>query len=507
MNNIHIIGKTEFTTQLAFGMSKEFAPLVPLFNRALGSMSKAEKQGILDTWGKHKYATKIDYTWLAIMAGIFLFIVAIIILWNRKLAKEISRRKEVEAQNQALIDNIPLQITVTSFEGHILTANPKALADYCIHKDEIQKFNIVDFYNDDSDREEIIKEIAEKGKVEQKIVPFKRADGTVHSMMISIMPIYYSSQRAFLTIAVDMTERLEMESALQKAKENAESSNHAKSEFLANMSHEIRTPMNAIIGFTELLNDQVKDPKLKSFVKTIHSAGNALLLLINDILDLSKIEAGKMDIKKTATNPHDLFTELGNIFMMKIREKNLDLIIDVDPEIPESLMLDATRLRQVLLNLIGNAVKFTEFGHIRLKARTVNENEIRSKLNLIIDIEDTGIGIPEKQLQSIFHEFQQTEGQSYSKFGGTGLGLSISRRLTELMGGKISVTSKVKHGSTFTVSFNNVDVASVKPKALSKADDFDANTVQFAPAVILVVDDITDNRKLICENFVDTERV
>ncbi len=505
MNNIHIIGKTEFTTQLAFGMSKEFSPLVPLFNRALGSISKAEKQHILDAWGKHKYATKIDYTWLAIIAGILSLIIATFFYWNRKLANEVCRRKKIEAQTQALIDTIPLQIFVTSFDGKIISANPQALTDYKIRKEDIGKYNALDFYNDSNDRNAILKELTENGKVEQKIIQFKKPDGTVRSMMMSIMLVNYHNQHALLTIAVDMTERLEMEAAMQKAKEDAEAANHAKSEFLANMSHEIRTPMNAIIGFTELLNDQVRDPKLKSFVKTIHSAGNSLLLLINDILDLSKIEAGKMDIEKTATNPHELFTELGNIFMMKIHEKGLDLIIDVDSKIPESLMLDAIRLRQVLLNLIGNAVKFTELGHIRLRARTVNDNKIRSTLNLIIDIEDTGIGIPELQLQSIFEEFQQTDGQSYSKFGGTGLGLSISRRLIELMEGDISVKSEVGQGSTFTVCLNNVDVASVKPSLLSKTDNFVANTVQFAPATILVVDDITDNRQLICANFVDTE--
>lgn len=261
--------------------------------------------------------------------------------------------------------------------------------------------------------------------------------------------------------------------------------------------------MNAIIGFTELLDEQVKEAHLKSFVRTIKSAGQNLLALINDILDLSKIEAGKLSIEKKACNPHDLFSELGGIFTMNIREKNLALIMNVDAAIPSSLMLDATRLRQVLFNLIGNAVKFTEQGHIRLIARTDNEDELRSKLDLCIDVEDTGIGISVEHQELIFKEFEQSEGQDILKYGGTGLGLAISRRLVEMMGGELIVKSGLGEGSTFTVKLFGVDIASVaetQEKSLAPS----GRRIQFRPADVLVVDDIENNRRLLQENFSGT---
>jgi two-component system sensor histidine kinase EvgS len=262
--------------------------------------------------------------------------------------------------------------------------------------------------------------------------------------------------------------------------------------------------MNAIIGFTELLREQVTDQRHKAYVKTIHSAGNTLLVLINDILDLSKIEAGKMSIVKAAVNPHQLLTEVGNMFMLNIHQKGLELILEIDPDIPDSLILDATRLRQVLFNLIGNAVKFTEQGHIRLKAKTTYTNNTHTQLNLHIEIEDSGIGIHENQLQAIFAEFSQSEDHNHLKYGGTGLGLSISRRLTQLMGGELSVSSQPDIGSTFTLGFKNVDVAAVSNSFLIGQQQFNANAVQFMPAVVMVVDDLAYNRELISEYLADT---
>jgi len=503
MNNIRIVGKTEFNTELAFGMRKEFAPLVPLFNRALNDIKQNEKQSILTVWGKQKFAERTNYLLIFQIAGILLSIIIFVVYWNRRLANEVSNRKAAEAQTQALIDSVPLQIVVTSMDGSILTANPQTLSDYDIDKQAISQLKISDFYSKQSDRELVENEIRKKGKISQRIVPFKRTNGEIRSMMISVIPITYSEQTAFLTIAVDMTERIEAEQELNKAKELAESGSRAKSEFLSNMSHEIRTPMNAIIGFTELLKEQVEQPKLLSFVNTIHTAGLSLLTLINDILDLSKVEAGKLKIEKTSCNPYSLFTEIGKIFEMKVREKGIDLIIEVAPEIPKNLQIDATRLRQVLFNLIGNAVKFTEKGYIRIKVYTDNEDNIHSKLDLVIEVKDTGVGISEDQQQVIFQDFEQSSGQDIRKYGGTGLGLSISKKLVGMMGGTISLRSKKDEGSTFIVKLAEVDVSSIE----LQPDDEDSNSssqIEFLPCKILLVDDIKNNRDLLLANFADT---
>jgi signal transduction histidine kinase/ActR/RegA family two-component response regulator len=290
---------------------------------------------------------------------------------------------------------------------------------------------------------------------------------------------------------------------LLAAKDSAESANRAKSEFLANMSHEIRTPLNAVLGFTDLLNSLITDKRQKDYLESIQSSGKSLLTLINSILDLSKIEARKIELQFEPVNPYLIFNEIKHIFSLKTSEKHLEFIIDVARDIPESLILDELRLRQILFNLIDNAIKFTEKGYIKVSAEKKDIKNDEHHLNLIIALEDTGIGIPPESRDEIFEAFKQGYGQSTKRYGGTGLGLAITKRLVEIMGGYISVQSEEKKGTRFEILIPHVSIAPEEAK--SETDDtFDREDIIFEKSLILVVDDIESNRELIKEYFRQT---
>jgi chemotaxis family two-component system sensor kinase Cph1 len=291
--------------------------------------------------------------------------------------------------------------------------------------------------------------------------------------------------------------------ALEEVARRAEAANQAKGEFLANMSHEIRTPMNAVLGFSELLQPLVTDAVGQDYLKAIASSGKTLLTLINDILDLSKIEAGRLELNPEPVDIRSLVQDIYNTFAYKAERKGLRMTLTIADALPRYLLLDDVRLRQILFNVVGNALKFTKVGQIDIRAEMNATQPHDPEIELKLSVRDTGIGIAPEDQTRIFNVFTQSQGQSDRQFGGTGLGLAITRRLVAMMNGRTILESQVGEGSTFTFTFPGVKVAFSQPQP-PKTESVDINLDQFAPIHILIADDASSNRDLIAGYFRNT---
>lgn len=309
------------------------------------------------------------------------------------------------------------------------------------------------------------------------------------------------SQKALTFLLEDLNESRE---ELIEAKKMAESANKSKSVFLAKMSHDIRTPINAILGFTQLLSSQVKNDLHKNYLQPILISGKALLSLIDDILDLSKIEVGKLELNNSLCDLKTLFKEIYELFLIETGKKGLSFSVDIGPDVPNSIYIDEGRMRQILINLLSNAVKFTDKGYIKLSLSTANKRveptavkNTEGKVNLVMKVEDSGIGISEGFKDSIFESF--TQANLIESKGGTGLGLAITSNLVSLMNGEIDVESEEGRGSTFTITlFDRPFSSREEPKEILP-EEVSIEDIEFEPAQIMVLDDNYINRKILEE--------
>ena len=339
-------------------------------------------------------------------------------------------------------------------------------------------------------------------------------DKELGELALSFVKMRSSIKEKIEALNIEIHERKETEKEFQKyrsdlenivdkrtedlaiEKDKAELANRAKSEFIANMSHEIRTPMNSILGFSEILSNEITDKKQQNYLKTILNSGRNLLSIINDILDLSKIEAGQLVIKTNQFDLNELINDVKDIFSVEISRKKLGFEINIEDKMPKCITLDQTRFRQVLINLVGNAVKFTSDGAVKISVKGENIDNSKQMVDLIIEVEDSGIGISEKDLNPIFEAFEQRHEDKGSLFGGTGLGLTISRQMVELMNGTISVKSQEGIGTTFTIRFNNIRTSLSVP-VNNYYEKPEKMSLEFKNSTILVVDDILANRAIV----------
>lgn len=436
------------------------------------------------------------------------------------LDREIAERIQVEESlrvKEYMIESASIAIATTDMDGMVTYVNPQFVRWWGYDSaDEILGRDAARFWQIDDIRVELVKVLVEEGKANNEVRAVRK-DGSLFDVQVSGSTVYDQEGRPVrvMSTSVDISERKRAEkelelyrdhleaqvrertAELEEAKEAADAANRAKSEFLANMSHEIRTPMNAVLGYAELLEQSVRGGKLRRYVASILSSGKSLLGLINDILDLSKVEAGKLELRYLPIEPGRLFMEMEVIFRKKIDDKGLAMRVEIDPSLPPVLFLDEMRLRQILMNLIGNAVKFTESGSIGLIVKNHRPDPDRGSTDLLISVEDTGVGIPEDQWKTIFDPFVQQTDQQEAQFGGTGLGLPICKRLVEMMGGEITLTSRVGEGSRFQVMLRAVKTG--EGEVESVVETFDPDSVVFAPTSVLIVDDAEYNRDLLRE--------
>ncbi len=435
---------------------------------------------------------------------------------DRKRVEEALR--DSEAKLRDLFEHSPDAIFVEDYNGKVLDVNAEACRLNGMTRDELVGKNVFDLIPPNQ-REAVARDFARMTRGELNLVEglSRTPEGRMIPVEIRVSRVEYSGQPALLLHVRDITQRKRVEDELRKAKAAAEAANRAKSEFLANMSHEIRTPMNAVIGLTGLLLDTPLAAEQREFAETIRASGEALLTIINDILDFSKIEADRLELERQPFDPRECLDTALDVVAAKAAEKRLDLASLVDPKTPAMIIGDAMRVRQILVNLLGNAVKFTERGKVvvslavkvqgsegageqrrtgEVSASSLHPSEagspaLRSELQFAV--RDTGIGIPPERMDRLFQSFSQVDASTTRRYGGTGLGLAISKWLSELMGGTLWVESEGVPGRGSTFHFTLLAEVASGPTPVHLSGE----QPELKGKHLLIVDDNATNRHIL----------
>jgi len=390
----------------------------------------------------------------------------------------------------ALIASTPVAIAVLDGRRSIRSVNPAFETLFGYSTAEAVGASIDALIVPDSLRSESsdLEARARAGEIVRVEIERRRKDGRPIQVRLSAAAVKAAPEGGLVALYEDISDRKAAEQAMRAARELAERVARARSAFLANMSHEIRTPMNAVLGFVELVLDTELQVEQRRALELVRSSSEALLTILNDILDYSKIEAEHLELESIPFDLPKVVHATATLLAVRAREKHLELTVDVPPDVPHIMRGDPTRVRQVLMNLIGNAIKFTEQGEVDVSAAVVGYHDDRTSVRF--RVRDTGIGISDEQLATIFDEFTQADASMTRRYGGTGLGLAISRKLVALMGGQLSVTSEVGRGSEFSFTLR-------LPVERSAAAATPGRAVSLGGRRLLVVDDNETNRRIL----------